>query len=108
MQNVTAAARAELRLLEARADMARHGAQQTGMWGFIAASALLVALLALAFGSILILATYVGPLVATLIVFAALLLLAVFAGLRARRSAANIAAAFRSDIFGDSSEEDGE
>lgn len=105
VQNVTATARAELRLLEARAAMVKHGAQRAAIWGFIAASALLVALLALAFGAILILATYIGPLLATVIVFAALLLLAAFASFRSRRSAADVTAAFQSEALAGSIEE---
>src|SRR3546814_6169422 len=50
----------------------------TSAWGFIAACALLVAMLAVAFGAIMVLAPHVGPLAATLIVFAALIALAAF------------------------------
>jgi hypothetical protein len=104
VHNVAASARAELRLLEARAAMAQHGVQRAGIWGFVAASALLVALFALAFGAILILALYVGPLLATLGVFAGLLLLAAFAGYRARQNALSVSEAFRSDAFANSLE----
>jgi uncharacterized membrane protein len=55
-------------------------------------------LLAVAFGAILVLAPHVGPLLATLIVVAALIGLAGFAGWRAKRSADDVKLALRSDL----------
>jgi hypothetical protein len=89
---------AELALLEARGALASHGVKWASAWGFVAACALLVALLAVAFGAILVLAPHVGPLLATLIVVAALIGLAGFAGWRAKRSAGDVKLALRSDL----------
>lgn len=99
VDHVTAAAQAELNLLKARGALAYYGVGWTSAWGFIAAAALVVALLALAFGAILVLAQYVGPLLATLIVVVALLLIAAFAGWRARLSYGDVKAAFRDDLL---------
>lgn len=98
VDNVTATAKAELALLEARGALAAHGAGWASAWGFIAASALSVALLTLAFGTILILSPEIGPLLATLIVFAVLVLIAAFAGWRAKINYGFIRTAFRSDL----------
>lgn len=98
IDNLSATAKAELALLEARGELALHGASWTASWGAIAASALGVALLALAFGAILVLMPHVGPLLATLIVVGALLLIAAFAGWRARRSYGYIRTALRRDL----------
>ena len=81
---------AELALLEARGALASHGVKWASAWGFVAACSLLVALLAVAFGAILVLAT--------LIVVAALIGLAGFAGWRAKRSAGDVKLALRSDL----------
>ncbi|WP_260583455.1 phage holin family protein [Sphingopyxis sp. PET50] len=101
VDNVSAAAKAELALLEARGELALHGATWTAAWGTIAACALGVAMLALAFGAILALAPHVGPLLATLIVVATLLLIAAFAGWRARSSYGDIRTALRRDLAGE-------
>lgn len=98
VDNLSATAKAELALLEARGELALHGASWAAAWGGIAACALGVAMLALAFGAILVLAPQVGPLLATLIVVLALLALAAFAGWRARRSYGDIRTAFRRDL----------
>ena len=98
VENVSATAKAELALLEARGELALHGVTWTAGWGTLAACALGVAMLALAFGAILVLAPHVGPLLATLIVVAALLLVAAFAGWRARASYADIRTALRRDL----------
>ncbi|PKP98508.1 MAG: hypothetical protein CVT74_10790 [Alphaproteobacteria bacterium HGW-Alphaproteobacteria-13] len=98
VDNLAATAKTELALLEARGALAGHGVKWASAWGFVAACALLVAMLAVAFGAILVLAQYVGPLFATLIVAAALLALAAFAGWRARRSAGDVRTAFRADL----------
>ena len=98
VDNLSATAKAELALLEARGELALHGASWTASWGAIAASALGVAMLALAFGAILALTPHVGPLLATLIVVAVLLLIAAFAGWRARRSYGDIRTALRRDL----------
>jgi hypothetical protein len=98
IDNAAATAKAELALLEARGALAGHGVKWASAWGFVAACALLIAMLATAFGAILVLAPHVGPLLATLIVVAALLTLAAFAGWRAKRSAADVRTAFRRDL----------
>jgi hypothetical protein len=99
VDNLSATAKAELALLEARGTLAGHGIKWASAWGFVAACALLVAMLAVAFGAILVLAPHVGPLLATLIVFASLLALAAFAGWRAKVSAGDVRTAFRSDLM---------
>jgi hypothetical protein len=98
VDNLSATAKAELALLEARSELALHGATWTAAWGTVAASALGIAMLALAFGAILALAPHVGPFVATLIVVAALLVVAGFAGWRAQQSYGDIRTALRSDL----------
>src|SRR3546814_5512301 len=52
VDNLSATAKAELALLEARSELALHGATWTAAWGTVAASALGIAMLALAFGAI--------------------------------------------------------
>lgn len=99
VDDLQATAKAELALLEARGAVAGHGIKWASAWGFVAACALLVAMLSIAFGAILVLAQHVGALLATLIVFAALILLAAFAGWQAKRGADDIRAAFRSDLM---------
>src|SRR3546814_17017508 len=69
VENVSAAAKAEMALIEARGSLAWHAIKWTSAWGFIAACALLVAMLAVAFGAIMVLAPHVGPLAATRSVF---------------------------------------
>lgn len=101
VDNLSATARAELALLEARTELALHGASWTAGWGAVAASALGIAMLALAFGAILALAPHVGPFVATLIVVAALLAVAAFAGWRAQKSYGDIRTALRRDLTGE-------
>jgi hypothetical protein len=98
VDNLSATAKAELALLEARSELALHGATWTAAWGAVAASALGIAMLALAFGAILALAPHVGPFVATLIVVAVLVVVAGFAGWRAQRSYGDIRTALRSDL----------
>lgn len=98
VENLSATAKAEFALIEARGELALHGATWTAAWGTIAACALGVAMLALAFGAILALAPHVGPFVATLIVVAALLALAAFAGWRAQISYGDIRTALRRDL----------
>lgn len=97
--NLSATVKAEIALLEARGALAGHGIKWASAWGFVAACALLVAMLAVAFGVILVLAAYVGPLLATLIVVALLVALAAFAGWRAKVSAGDVRTAFRSDLM---------
>ncbi|MBO9698281.1 MAG: phage holin family protein [Sphingopyxis sp.] len=101
VDNLSATAKAELALLEARTELALHGATWTAGWGTVAACALGIAMLALAFGAILALAPHVGPFVATLIVVAALLAVAGFAGWRAQKSYADIRTALRRDLTGE-------
>ncbi len=98
VDNLSATAKAELALLEARTELALHGVSWTAGWGAVAASALGIAMLALAFGAILALAPHVGPFVATLIVVAILLAIAGFAGWRAQRSYGDIRTALRRDL----------
>ena len=98
LDNLSATAKAELALLEARSELALHGATWTAAWGTVAASALGIAMLALAFGAILALAPHVGPFVATLIVVAVLLVVAGLAGWRAQRSYNDIRTALRRDL----------
>ncbi|PQM27142.1 hypothetical protein CVO77_19565 [Sphingopyxis lindanitolerans] len=105
IDNLSATAKAELALLEARGELALHGATWTAAWGVIAACALGVAMLALAFGAILALAPHVGPLLATLIVVAVLLLLAAAAGWRAQRSYGDIRTALRRDLTNEGSDD---
>lgn len=99
VDDLRATVEAELMLLKARGALAYHGVGWTSAWGFIAACALLVAMLALAFGAILVLAQHIGPLLATLIVFAVLLLVAAVAGWRARLNYGDVKAAFRDDLL---------
>lgn len=101
VDHLSATAKAELALLEARSELALHGATWTAAWGAVAASALGIAMLALAFGAILGLAPHVGPFAATLIVVAALILVAGFAGWRARISYGDIRTALRRDLTGE-------
>ena len=98
VDNLSATARAELALIEARGELALHGVSWTAAWGTIAACALGIAMLALAFGAILALAPHIGPFVATLIVVAVLLALAAFAGWRAQLSYGDIRTALRRDL----------
>ncbi len=106
VDNLSATAKAEIALIEARGALAGHGIKWASAWGFIAACALLVAMLAVAFGAILVLAPHVGPLAATLIVFAALIALAAFAGWRAKRSAGDVRAALRRDLMHEVAEQE--
>ncbi|KTE09463.1 phage holin family protein [Sphingopyxis sp. H115] len=101
VENLSATAKAEIALLEARTELALHGASWTAGWGAVAASALGIAMLALAFGAILALAPHVGPFVATLIVVAILLAVAGFAGWRAQKSYGDIRTALRRDLTGE-------
>ncbi len=102
VDNLSASAKAELALIEARGALAGHGVKWASAWGFVAACALLVAMLAVAFGAILVLAPHVGALLATLIVFAALIALAAFAGWRAKLSAGDVRTALRGDLMNES------
>ncbi len=105
VDNFQATARAELALLEARGELALHGATWAASWGAVAASALGVAMLALAFGAILALTPQVGPLLATLIVVGVLLLIAAFAGWRAKASYADIRTALRRNLIDEESDD---
>ncbi|WP_338426186.1 phage holin family protein [Sphingopyxis kveilinensis] len=98
VDNLSETAKAELALIEARGELALHGATWSAAWGTLAACALGVAMLALAFGGILVLAPHVGPLLATIIVVAVLLLIAALAGWRARRAYEDIRTALRRDL----------
>ncbi len=98
VDNLSATARAELALIEARGELALHGASRAAIWGGVAASAAGVAMLALAFGAILALSPQIGPLLATLLVVSGLLAIAALAGWRAHRHYGDIRTAFRSDL----------
>lgn len=98
VDNLSATAKAELALLEARGELALHGVSWTAGWGAVAASAAGIAMLALAFGAILVLMPHVGPLLATLIVVGALLAVAAFAGWRAHIAYNDIRTALRRDL----------
>lgn len=99
VENLSATAKAELALLDARRAFGWHGFKWMSGWGFVAACALLVAMLALAFGGIMILSPLVGPLLATLIVFIALLAVAAFAGWRAHLGWRDVRTALRNDLM---------
>jgi uncharacterized membrane protein YqjE len=92
--DIRATVATEMALLQARAALASHGARRAAIWGGIAAAAAIVALLTLCIGMILILLPLVGPLAATLIVVALLLIVAAFGAWRARGGAADIRMAF--------------
>lgn len=101
VDNLSATARAELALLEARGELALHGASRAAIWGGVAATAAGVALLALAFGAILALSPHLGPLLATLIVVAVLLAIAGGAAWRAHIGYGDIRTALRRDLTGE-------
>ncbi len=98
VDNLSATARAELALIEARGELALHGASRAAIWGGVAATAAGVALLALAFGAILALSPLIGPLLATLSVVAVLLAVAGGAAWRAHISYGDIRTALRRDL----------
>lgn len=98
VDNVTATAKAEFALIEARGELALHGASRAAIWGGVAATAAGVALLALAFGAILALSPLVGPLLATLIVVSVLLAIAGGAAWRAHIGYGDIRTALRRDL----------
>lgn len=98
VDNLSATARAELALIEARGELALHGASRAAIWSGVAATAAGVALLALAFGAILVLSPHLGPLLATLIVVGVLLVIAASAGWRAHLSYGDIRTALRRDL----------
>ena len=99
VDNLSATAKAELALLEARGELALHGASRSAIWGGVAATAAGVALLALAFGAILALSPHLGPLLSTLIVVSILLVIAAFAGWRASVGYGDIRTAVRRDLI---------
>lgn len=92
--DIKATAATETALLQARAALAGDGARRAALWGAVAGGALLIALLTIIFGAVLAIADYVGPVLATLIVGAALAAVAAFAGWRARGGAQDIRIAF--------------
>lgn len=98
VDNLSATARAEFALIEARGELALHGASRAAIWGGVAATAAGVALLALAFGAILALSPLVGPLLATLIVVSVLLIIAGGAAWRAQIGYGDIRTALRRDL----------
>src|SRR3546814_1155702 len=55
VETMSSVAQAEMALIEARGSLAWHAVKWTSAWGFIAACALLVAMLAIAFGAIMVL-----------------------------------------------------
>ena len=104
VENLSATAKAELALLDARRAFGWEGFKWMSGWGFVAGCALLVAMLALAFGGIMILSPLVGPLLATLIVFVALIAVAAFAGWRAHLGWRDVRTALRNDLMHESEE----
>ncbi|MBL0916239.1 MAG: hypothetical protein IBJ13_12245 [Sphingopyxis sp.] len=105
VENLSATAKAELALLEARSELALHGVSWTAGWGAVAASAAGIAMLALAFGAILVLMPHVGPLLATLIVVGVLLGIAAFAGWRAQVAYGDIRTALRRDLINEEADD---
>jgi hypothetical protein len=101
MDQASATAKAEITLLKARGDLAKKGVTTISIWGVAALILLAVALLAFAVGMILALATLIGPLLATLVVTAVLLLLAGLAGLRAKSGVSDMQIALRRDVSGE-------
>ncbi len=101
VDNLSATAKAEFALIEARSELALHGASRAAIWGGVAATAAGVALLALAFGAILALSPRVGPLLATLIVVTVLLIIAGAAAWRAHIGYGDIRTALRRDLTGE-------
>ena len=101
VDNLSATAKAELALIEARSELALHGASRAAIWGGVAATALGIALLALAFGAILVLAPHIGPLLATIVVVTTLLLFAGVAAWRAQVHYGDIRTALRRDLTGE-------
>src|SRR3546814_16912230 len=59
--NLSATAQAEMALLEARGSLAWPAIKWTAGWGFVAACAFLVPMLANAFGALIVLAPTFGP-----------------------------------------------
>jgi hypothetical protein len=98
VDNLSATAKAEFALIEARGELALHGASRAAIWGGVAATAAGVALLALAFGAILALSPQIGPLLATLVVVSVLLIVAGGAAWRAHISYGDIRTALRRDL----------
>lgn len=105
VENLSATAKAELALLEARSELALHGVSWTAGWGAVAASTAGIAMLALAFGAILVLMPHVGPLLATLIVVGVLLGIAAFAGWRAQVAYGDIRTALRRDLINEEADD---
>jgi hypothetical protein len=101
VDEANATVKAEVALLKARGELATQGAKKTSIWGIIALMTATVALLAFAFGVILALATLVGPLAATAIVVAALLLVSALAAWRAKAGVSDLSVAFRRNLFGE-------
>jgi uncharacterized membrane protein YqjE len=98
IDNLSETAKAELALVEARGELALHGASRAAIWGGVAATAAGVALLALAFGAILALSPQIGPLLATLLVVTVLLVIAGGAAWRAHIGYGDIRTALRRDL----------
>lgn len=87
VDDVREAASAELALFQARAALVGDSARWVAIWGALALFCAFLAITALVFGSILTLAVHVGPLLATLIVTAILLLVTAIGAARARSTA---------------------
>lgn len=101
VDNAKATAQAEVDLLKARGEIAAQGAKTVSIWAVVALMTAFVALIAFAFGVILALATLVGPLAATGIVVAVLLVICLLAASRAKVGVSDIKVAFRKDLFGE-------
>lgn len=105
VENLSATAKAEIALIEARSELALHGVSWAAGWGAVAACAIGVAMLALAFGAILVLAPAVGPLAATAIVVIVLLAVAALAAWRAQAAYGDIRTALRRDLANEESDD---
>lgn len=95
MADVRATVATEVALLQARAALAGDGARRMAIWGGIAAAAAVVALLTLCIGLIFVLLPHVGPLFATLIIVALLLIVAAVGAWQARGGMADLRMALK-------------
>lgn len=88
-------AQAELNYYRARFAYSQSVAKRIGLFAIISVATFFAAIAAFIFGLLLILATYLGPAIATIIVTVAFLCIAVVAGLLARKATKSLS--FRDD-----------
>ncbi len=88
-------AHAELNYYRARFAYSQSVAKRIGLYAIISVATFFAAIAALIFGLLLILAAYLGPVIATIIVTVAFLLFAVGAGILARKASKQLS--FRDD-----------